>query len=141
MQETPVAYLALRDSLEEGMTTNSSTSAWRIPWTGEPHALQSMESPKSQTRLSNWHTHHYTLWWTNSKSFLIKPGTSQGCTVTSLFNIVPEVLASTMRQQGNKRYTEWEGRNETIFVHRWHDHLYIKSDRIYKRPARTNMQL
>ena len=46
-----------------------------------------------------------------------------------------------MRHEGNKRYTEWEGRNETTFVHRWHDHLYIKSDRIYKRPARTNMQL
>ena len=31
------------DPLEEGMTTHSSTLAWRIPWTEEPDGLQSME--------------------------------------------------------------------------------------------------
>ena len=29
-------------SLEEGMATHSSVLAWRIPWTGEPGALQSI---------------------------------------------------------------------------------------------------
>ena len=29
--------------LDKGMATHSSTLAWRIPWTGEPGGLQSME--------------------------------------------------------------------------------------------------
>ena len=29
---------------EKGMATHSSILAWRIPWTGEPGGLQSMES-------------------------------------------------------------------------------------------------
>ena len=35
----------------EGMATQSSILAWRIPWTGQPGALQSMGSQKSQTPL------------------------------------------------------------------------------------------
>ena len=31
------------DPLEEGMATDSSTLAWRIPWTEEPGGLQSTE--------------------------------------------------------------------------------------------------
>ena len=31
------------DPLEEGMATHSSILAWRIPWTGEPGGLQSIE--------------------------------------------------------------------------------------------------
>ena len=30
------------DSLEEGMTTHSSTLAWKIPWKEEPGGLQSI---------------------------------------------------------------------------------------------------
>ena len=30
------------DPLKKGMTTHSSTSAWRTPWAGEPGGLQSM---------------------------------------------------------------------------------------------------
>ena len=30
------------DPLEEGMATHSGIPAWRIPWTEEPHRLQSM---------------------------------------------------------------------------------------------------
>ena len=38
-------HLTLReDSLEEGMATQSSILAWRIPWTEEPGGLQSMGS-------------------------------------------------------------------------------------------------
>jgi len=35
------------------MAIHSSVLAWKIPWTGEPGRLQSMESPKSWTQLSN----------------------------------------------------------------------------------------
>ena len=42
------------------MATHSSTLAWRIPRTEKPGRLQSMESQKSQTRLSNF-TFTFTL--------------------------------------------------------------------------------
>ena len=41
-QETWVQSLGQEDPLEEGMTTQSSILAWRIPWTEEPDGLQSM---------------------------------------------------------------------------------------------------
>ena len=34
------------DPLEEGMATDSSTLAWRIPWTEEPGRPQSMGSQR-----------------------------------------------------------------------------------------------
>ena len=46
MQETLVWSLGWEDRLEEGMATNSSTLAWRIPWTEEPGGLQSMGSQR-----------------------------------------------------------------------------------------------
>ena len=42
MQETKVWSLGREDPLEKGMSTYSSTLAWRIPWTEEPGRLQSM---------------------------------------------------------------------------------------------------
>ena len=42
MRETQVSFLSREDPLEEGMTTHSSTLAWRIPWTEEPGELWSM---------------------------------------------------------------------------------------------------
>ena len=42
MRETWVRSLGWEDPLEEGMATHSSILAWRIPWTEEPGALQSM---------------------------------------------------------------------------------------------------
>ena len=53
MQETRVRSLGREDPLEEEMATHSSTFAWEMPWTEEPCELQSMESPKSLTRLSD----------------------------------------------------------------------------------------
>ena len=41
------------DPLEKGMATHSSTLAWRIPWTEEPGGLQSTESQRVGTRLSD----------------------------------------------------------------------------------------
>ena len=42
MQETQVQSLGGEDPLEKGMATYSSNFAWKIPWTEEPGALQSM---------------------------------------------------------------------------------------------------
>ena len=42
MQETQVRALGGEDPLEEGMATQSSILAWRIPWAEEPGGLQSM---------------------------------------------------------------------------------------------------
>ena len=44
--EVQVQSLGREDPLEEGMTTHSSTLAWRIPWTEEPGRLQSMGSQR-----------------------------------------------------------------------------------------------
>ena len=44
MQETWVRSLGLEDPLEKQMETHSSVLAWRIPGTGEPGGLPSMES-------------------------------------------------------------------------------------------------
>ena len=40
MRETWVGSLGWDDPLDEGMTTDSSILAWRIPWTEEPGGLQ-----------------------------------------------------------------------------------------------------
>ena len=44
MQENRVRSLGQEDPLEMEMATNSSTLAWRIPWTEELGELESMES-------------------------------------------------------------------------------------------------
>ena len=46
MQETWVRSLGWEDPLEEGMATQLSTFAWRMPWTEEPGGLQSIGSHK-----------------------------------------------------------------------------------------------
>ena len=46
MQETWVASLGWEDPLEEGMATQSTTLAWRVPGTEEPGRLQAMGSPR-----------------------------------------------------------------------------------------------
>ena len=53
MQETWVRSLGQEDPLEKEMTTHSSIPAWEIPWTEGPGGLQSMESQKSLTQLSD----------------------------------------------------------------------------------------
>ena len=46
-RQTRIRSLGLGDSLEEGMATNSSILAWRIPWIEEPFKLQSMGHKES----------------------------------------------------------------------------------------------
>ena len=42
LQATQFRSLGQEDLLEEGMATDSSILAWRIPWTEEPGQLQFM---------------------------------------------------------------------------------------------------
>ena len=42
MQETQVQSLGQEDHLEKEMAIHPSILAWRIPWTKEPHGVQSM---------------------------------------------------------------------------------------------------
>ena len=48
MQETQVWFLGQEDPLEKEMATQSSTLAWKIPWTEEPDRLQSMALQRVQ---------------------------------------------------------------------------------------------
>ena len=61
MWETWVWSLGWEDLLEKGMATHSSILAWRIP------GLYSPWGPKSQTWLSDFHTHTHT----NSRGWAI----------------------------------------------------------------------
>ena len=44
--KTWVRSLSWEEPLERGTATHSSILAWRIPWTEDPGALQSMESQR-----------------------------------------------------------------------------------------------
>ena len=60
MQETLEIWVQLpswEDSLEEGMATDSSILAWRIPWTDEPAGVQSIGCKESDTTEA---TEHWT---------------------------------------------------------------------------------
>ena len=46
MQEMQIRSLGWEAPLEEGMATQSSILAWRIPWTEEPGRLQSLRSQR-----------------------------------------------------------------------------------------------
>ena len=46
MQETWVCFLVWEDPLEKEGATHYSILIWRIPWTEEPGALQSMGSQR-----------------------------------------------------------------------------------------------
>ena len=56
MRETWVRSLGQEDPLEKDMATHSSTLAWKIPWTEEPHRLQSMGSQRVRHDLATSHT-------------------------------------------------------------------------------------
>ena len=59
VQETWVRSLGQEDPLEKEMATDSSTLAWKIPWTDERSRLQSMGS-QSRTRLNDFTSPHCT---------------------------------------------------------------------------------
>ena len=55
VQETRVQFLHWEDPLEKEMATHSSILAWEIPWLTTGHGVA-----KSQTRLSDSHTHGFS---------------------------------------------------------------------------------
>ena len=73
-------YLYLYSKMEKAMAPNSSTLAWKIPWTEEPGRLQSMGSlgvgHDWVTSLSLFTFMHWRRKWQATPVFL--PGESQG---------------------------------------------------------------
>ena len=61
-QETRVRSLGQENPLEAGMTTHSSILGWRIPWTGEPGGLQSIQSQRVRHDWSDW-AHSQSFSW------------------------------------------------------------------------------
>lgn len=59
--------------------------------------------------------------------FPLKSGIKEGCLLSPLFSNILEVFANAIRKE-NQRYTDWEERRKTVFVHRWHDHACKKSE-------------
>ena len=57
MQDTQVWSLGWEEPLEKGMVTHSSRLAWKIPWTEEPGALQSIGSLRDGHSWSDWAQH------------------------------------------------------------------------------------
>jgi len=53
MQETQVRYLGQEDPLKKEMATHPSILVWKISWTEKTGRLQSMESQKNWTQLSD----------------------------------------------------------------------------------------
>ena len=64
-----VQSLGQEDPMEEGMATNSSILAWRIPWIEGPGGLWTIGSQRVEHSWSNWANTHRTMW---SLSLLIK---------------------------------------------------------------------
>ena len=60
MQEMQVWSLGQEDPLDKGMATHSSILSWRIPWSEEPGALQSMELQRVR---HDWATNTHTPSW------------------------------------------------------------------------------
>ena len=81
-QKTQVWFLGWEDPLEAGMVTHSSILTRRSPWTEEPSGLQSMDSPKSQTWLSDSTTTTKRL---SSTSHRLVVGTRWSCPMGSTF--------------------------------------------------------
>lgn len=74
-----------------------------------------------------------------SEAFSVRSGRRQGCSLSPLlFNITLEVLGNALRN-GNK-YTDWEERKKSVFLHRRHNHLCRKFKKIInkKHPTGTN---
>ena len=60
MWETWVRFLGWEDPLQKGMTTHSSSLAWRIPWTEESGGLKSMGSQRvGHDWATKTHTHNF----------------------------------------------------------------------------------
>ena len=59
MQQTQVQSLGCKDPLEKGMVLQPTPIAWRIPWTEEPHRLQSIALQRIR---HNWVTNTFCVY-------------------------------------------------------------------------------
>ena len=62
MQEIQVQSLGWEGTQEKGMATHSSILAWEIPWTEEPHGLQSMGHKYLDMTEELTHTHKLSIY-------------------------------------------------------------------------------
>ena len=108
IQETQVGSLGWEDPLEKEMGTNSSTFAWKIPWTEEPGKLQSIGSQRVG---HDWATSLYYLYSCNSAQ--CKMGSNAGHGRADWFQIEKEVFKAyivpllTCRVHHEKCWTGW----------------------------------
>ena len=99
MWETRVWSLGWEDPLEKEMAINSSTIAWKIPWTEKPGRLQSMRVSKSRTRLSNFTLNlqfshsvmsdSVTPWITAHQAYLSITNARSSLRLTSIESVMP----------------------------------------------------
>ena len=71
----------------------------------------------------------------------LKSGNRQCCPLSpDLFNIVLEILAREIRQQGCQRDTNWKGRNQTITVCRLNDSISKQTQKLNQRTPISDKQ-
>ena len=95
MWATRVRSLAREDPLKKEMATDSSTLAWKIPWTEEPGGLQSMGITKSRTRLSSF-TFHFTFIAVVQGRICQQDQGFQACSPLIWLQVVPLASASAL---------------------------------------------
>ena len=60
------------------------------------------------------------------KEFLLRSSTRQGCPLSLLFNVVLEVLATTIRQTKEIKYPNWKKIGKIATLCSWHDTVHRK---------------
>ena len=57
---------------------------------------------------------------------------------TPIQHHIGSLTHSNQSRKGNKRHPNWEGRNETVTIYRWHDSVHGKSYRLHQKTTRPN---
>jgi len=55
-----------------------------------------------------------------------------------LFSIILEVLAIAIREEKNKKYSNWKGRGKIFMICRWHNTIYRKPKRLHTKTIRSD---